>query len=99
MKLGNKHGEAQTTIVRADFSGGLNTTANVDGIAENQLSVAVNVEVDHSTGRLKTVAGTTDLFTMPMQYFFAALYDEINDVLLIVRQDKAVLALIKEIGA
>ena len=91
MRLGTKH-ENQQTIVRADFSGGLNTTANVDGIAENQLSVAVNVEVDHSTGRLKTVAGTTDLFTMPMEYFLAALYDEINDVLLIVRTDKVVLS-------
>lgn len=52
MQLGVKH-QKQQTIVRADFSGGLNTSANVDGIAENQLSVAVNVEVDHATGRLK----------------------------------------------
>lgn len=35
MKLGVKH-QNQQTIVRADFSGGLNTSANVDGIAENQ---------------------------------------------------------------
>lgn len=91
MKLGNKHGEAQTTIVRADFSGGLNTTANVDGIAENQLSLAVNVEVDHATGRLRTVAGTTDVFKFAN--IFAAAYDEINRVLLLATQDRSVYAL------
>lgn len=90
MKLGTKHGEAQTTVVRADFSGGLNTTANVDGIAENQLSLAVNVEVDHATGRLKTVAGTTDLFKFAN--IFAAAYDEINRTLLLVTQDRTVYA-------
>lgn len=87
MKLGTKH-ENQQPIVRADFSGGLNTTANVDGIAENQLSVAVNVEVDHSTGRLKTVAGTTDLIYF--EGICAALYDEINQILLLADNDKEV---------
>ena len=90
MKLGTKHGEVQTTVVRADFSGGLNTTANVDGIAENQLSIALNVEVDHATGRLKTVAGTTDLFKFAN--IFAAAYDEINRTLLLVTQDRKVYA-------
>lgn len=87
MKLGVKH-QNQQTIVRADFSGGLNTSANVDGIAENQLSVAVNVEVDHATGRLKTVAGTTDI--MFFENIFAAMYDEINEKLLLVTADKTV---------
>lgn len=87
MQLTTKH-QNQQTIVRADFSGGLNTSANVDGIAENQLSVAVNVEVDHATGRLKTVAGTTDI--MFFENIFAAMYDEINKVLLLVTADKTV---------
>ena len=87
MKLGVKH-QNQQTIVRADFSGGLNTSANVDGIAENQLSVAVNVEVDHATGRLKTVAGTTDILFL--NNIFAALYDAINGILLLVTADKTV---------
>lgn len=91
MKLGNKHGETQTTVVRADFSGGLNTTANLDGIAENQLSLALNVEVDHATGRLRTVAGTTDV--LRFANIFAAAYDEINHVLLLVTQDRRVYAL------
>ena len=90
MKLSTKHGEAQTTVVRADFSGGLNTTANVDGIAENQLSLALNVEVDHATGRLRTVAGTTDV--LKFADIFAAAYDEINRKLLLVTQDRKVFA-------
>lgn len=89
MKLGTKH-EKQQPVVRADFSGGLNTSTNVDGIAENQLSVAMNVEVDHATGRLKTCAGTTDLFTF--ENIFAALCDEINRKLLLVTQDKKIYA-------
>ena len=89
MKLGVKH-QNQQTLVRANFSGGLNTSANVDGIAENQLSVAVNVEVDHATGRLKTVAGTTDILFL--DNIFAAMYDEINATALIVTTDKTVYA-------
>ena len=61
-----------------------------DGIAENQLSFAVNVEVDHATGRLKTVAGTTDVWHFPK--IFAAAYDEINDKLLLIDEDKKVYA-------
>ena len=62
----------------------------MDGISENQLSVAVNVEVDHATGRLRTVAGTVDI--LRFENIFAALYDEINQKLLIVRTDKKVFA-------
>ncbi len=90
MRLGVKH-QNQKPIIRADFSGGLNTSTNVDGISENQLSVAVNVEVDHATGRLRTVAGTVDI--LRFENIFAALYDEINKKLLIVRTDKKVFAL------
>lgn len=99
MKLSKKH-ETQQPIIRADFSGGLNTSTNVDGIAENQLSVAVNVEVDHATGRLRTVAGTVAV-DIPMPFpigdeegslenteeIFAAMYDEIKRELLLVTQD------------
>lgn len=35
-----------------------------------------NVEVDHATGKLKTVAGTIDL--LKFQNVFAAMYDEVN---------------------
>lgn len=95
MRLGVKH-QNQQPIVRADFSGGLNTTANVDGIKENQLAVAINVEVDHATGRLKTVAGTTDI--LQFDNIFAAMYDEINHVLLLVKDDKTVYAVNSQLG-
>ena len=48
MKLGFKH-ENQFQIVHADFSGGLNTSTSVDGILENQLARATNLEVFSST--------------------------------------------------
>lgn len=90
MRLGVKHAQQQP-VIRADFSGGLNTTSNMDGIAENQLAAAVNVEIDHATGRLKTVAGTVDL--VHFANIFAAAYDEINEKLLLVTQSKLVYAL------
>lgn len=89
MRLSRKHAN-QTTVVRADFSGGLNTTANVDGIAENQLSEAINVEIDHSTGRLKTVGGTTDIVVKESGRITAAMYDYINGVLLVAYDDRTV---------
>ena len=89
MKLGVKHANQQQ-VVRADFSGGLNTSANIEGIAENQLSYAVNVEIDQATGRLKTVAGTSDI--MSFDGIVAAAYDEINGVILLVKSDKSVYA-------
>ena len=58
MKISTKHEGQQTTTVYADFTGGLNTAAQVDAIAENQLAECVNMEVDFSTARLKTVEGT-----------------------------------------
>lgn len=90
MKISSKHGQNQQSVARADFSGGLNTSVNTDGIAENQLSVAINVEVDHATGRLKTVAGTVDVFEF--DDIFAAMYDDINRELLLVTSDKQILA-------
>lgn len=87
MRLGTKHANQQT-VVRADFSGGLNTSTTPDNIAENQLAMAINIEIDHATGRLKTVGGTTDIVQTPD--IFALLYDQINDTFLIVKQDKAV---------
>lgn len=90
MRLGTKH-QNQFQVVRADFSGGLNTSATRDGIAENQLAIATNVEVDHSTGKLKTVAGTVTV--MKFRDIFAAMYDAINQKLLVVQNDKEVYAL------
>ena len=90
MKLVNKHREpSPVVVVREDFSGGLNLTFNADGIAENQLIVAENVEAERNTGRLKTVAGTIDVLNSNYE-IFAAMYDGINKVILIVYTDKIV---------
>lgn len=87
MRLGTKHVNQQPVIL-SDFSGGLNTSSNLDGIAQNQLANALNVECDQSNGRLKTVAGTVDVLSF--DNIIAAVYDEINSVLLLVTEDKKV---------
>ena len=87
MRRGAKH-QNQFQIVFSDFSGGLNTSAARDGIAENQLTGATNVEVDHSTGALRTVSGTIDLLSF--KDIFAALYDGINKKILLVKKNRKV---------
>ena len=86
MKLISKHGEQQTTLARADFTGGLNTSAQLESIAENQLAECVNMEVDAATGRLRTVEGTVDVLTDTE--IFAVVYDSINSLMLIVDEKK-----------
>ena len=88
MRLSNKHANP-ATVTRSDFSGGLNTTNNVDGISETQLAQGTNVEVDHSTRRLKSVSGTVDVFTSTTN-IFATMYDDINKKFLLVYEDKTV---------
>ena len=88
MRLSNRHANPQT-IIRADFSGGLNTTANVDGIAENQLVDCLNIEIEHNTGRMKSVAGTVEVVHSE-ENIFAAMWDEINKKILLVVEDKTV---------
>ena len=87
MRLGVKHA-SQQTVARADFSGGLNTAAAIEGIAENQLAEVENMEIDHSTGRLKTVAGTVEV--LRQEGIFAVIHDSINKRFLIVLEDKTV---------
>lgn len=88
MIVATKHGERQQVIVRADFTGGLNTSASVEDIAENQLAECVNMEIDVGRGRLCTVAGTVDILETPK--IFAAMYDSINSLILIVKEDKKI---------
>ena len=87
MILSAKH-QNQQPLTLIDFSGGLNTSSTLDDVASNQLSYAVNVEIDSASGRLKTVAGTRDILNF--ENIFAAVYDEINEVLLIVDTDRKV---------
>lgn len=88
MRLSNRHANLQT-VSRADFSGGLNTTANVDGIAENQLVDCLNIEIEHNTGRMKSIAGTVEVVHSEKN-IFAAMWDEINKKILLVFEDKTV---------
>lgn len=60
MRLSTKHA-SQQTISFKDFSGGLNTTKSTESIAQNELSRALNVCLDKSTGLLRTVQGTDEL--------------------------------------
>lgn len=87
MRLGVKH-QNQQTVTRSDFSGGLNTAAAIEGIAENQLAEVVNMEIDHSTGRLETVAGTVEV--LHQEGIYAVIHDSINSRFLIVLNDKTV---------
>lgn len=88
MVVSTKHAGREQAIVRADFTGGLNTAASVEDIAENQLAEVVNLEVDAATGRLRTVAGTLDILESPK--IFAAVYDSINSLILIVKEDRKI---------
>ena len=85
MIISSKHAERQQPTARADFTGGLNTAASVEDIAENQLAEVVNMEIDAATGRLCTVAGTLDI--LETENIFAAIYDSINALILIVKND------------
>ena len=86
--LSSRHANQQT-VQLYDFSGGLNTTSSVDGISANQLSECVNMEIDSATNRLRTVAGTKDVF-VPGKSIFAAAHDSINHKILYVDEGKTV---------
>lgn len=90
MRLASKHGEnnQQRSILKGDFTGGLNTSMSAEDIAENQLADVLNMEVDHDSAKLRTVAGTVDILRTPEIY--AAIYDLINGVILVVKTDKRI---------
>ena len=97
MRKTRKH-ENQEPVIYSDFSGGLNLSTNADGIAINELHESINVEVEQSTGRLKTVAGTVDVLNVANE-IFAAIYDEINKAVLLVMANKSVHLVNQETGA
>lgn len=88
MRLASKHGENQRAILKADFTGGLNTSMSAEDIAENQLANVLNMEIDHTDAKLRTVAGTIDILETPDIY--AAIHDLINGVILVVKNDKKI---------
>lgn len=88
MRLASKHGENQQSILKGDFTGGLNTSMSAEDIAENQLADVLNMEVDHNNAKLRTVAGTIDILQTPE--ICAAIHDLINGVILVVKTDRQV---------
>lgn len=95
MRLWVKHTNQQT-VTFSDYSGGLNTESTIEGIGENQLAMVENMEVDHATGRLRTISGTEAYIRK--ESLFAVMYDEINRKILLVKQDKKVYIENNEIG-
>jgi hypothetical protein len=91
-KIACKHANQQIIEYR-DFSGGLNTSAALEFIAPNELGKAVNVELDPSTGLLRTVSGTEDLYLNESLDFKAFFYDKTNSKFLLVDADKNVYTL------
>ena len=88
MRLASKHGENQRAILKADFTGGLNTSMSAEDIAENQLANVLNMEIDHTDAKLRTVAGTVDILETPD--ICAAIHDLINGVILVVKNDRKI---------
>lgn len=92
MRLSTKHANQQT-IQLYDFSGGLNTSNAEEMIGQNELSKAINVEIDPSTRLLRTVQGTKRIFTSEGKAFTDFAYSVIADLFLIVDADKNVYTL------
>ena len=84
MRLSCKHSNQQT-MQYADFSGGLNTSVAQEMIAQNELAVCENMDVDTNTGLLKVVDGNKKIMSPPTgKTFSAMMYDTINNVFLVV---------------
>ena len=93
MRPSTKH-QNQQPMMLADFSGGLNTVVTDEMIAPNEMSYAVNVEVNKA-GKLRTVQGTFDVIDaseMITDDIRAAAWDDINQALLLFCKDGRVLA-------
>lgn len=88
MRLSIKHTNQQS-VTYTDFSGGLNTSVAQEMIAQNELAVCLNMDVDTATGRLKTVDGCEVVYR-PDLSLRAVLYDKINRVFLLVDDAQAV---------
>lgn len=92
MRLSNKHVNPQIIEYR-DFSGGLNTSNASEMIQQNELAKAVNVQIDQSTGLLKTVSGMDTIYTDSEKTFDELIYDSIGDTFLLITRDGAVYSL------
>jgi hypothetical protein len=88
MRLSLKH-QNQNTITNYDFRGGLNSTSAQEMIAANQLAETLNMELDRSTGLLRTVNGTETVYKPGGDLKITAfIYDKINKTMFIVSGQK-----------
>lgn len=90
-RISCKH-QGQQMVEYRDFSGGLNTSMALEYISMNELGKAENVELDPSTGLLRTVAGTDNVYLNDSLEFKAFFYDKTNSAFLLVDKDKKVYA-------
>lgn len=103
MRLSTKH-ETQQTVQLYDFSGGLNTSNAEEMIGVNDLSVAINMEIDSGTGLIKTVQGTEDIYKDDTKSFTNGFYANIANLFILTDSEQKVYTLttdgktIKEIG-
>lgn len=101
MKLSAKHGNQATEILQS-FAGGLNTSLPDELIDKAQLAQAVNVELDITSGVLRTVRGTIDLWKLKINDIREGAYDVLNDVILLFTKTGTVYAVengvVKQIG-
>lgn len=77
-RLSVKHPN-QHIVEYKDFTGGLNTSNAEEMIAPNELSHAVNVEIDKATGVLRTVAGTVTMMEVEDAAFTDFAYDKLGE--------------------
>lgn len=107
MQLSSKHGGRQQVVTLSDFTGGLNTSTTEEQIAANQLVESINFEVQSTTGLLKTVDGTRQIYRTPAdaEYKFkAAAYDRLNGHIVLFGDNKAIFSTknmqeVKQIGS
>lgn len=90
-RLSTKHANQQPVLYQ-DFSGGLNTSNASEMIQPNELSVSINVEIDKSTGLLRTVAGTVTLLETEGAGFTDFAYDKLGEAFIICSEDGTVRA-------
>lgn len=88
-RLSVKH-QNQRIIEYKDFTGGLNTSNAEEMIAPNELSHAVNVEIDKATGVLRTVAGTVTMLEVEDGAFTDFAYDKLGQCFVICSSDGTV---------
>lgn len=97
-RISCKHANQQI-MEYSDFSGGLNTSSAIEMIAMNELTKAVNVEIDPSTGLLRTVAGTDNVYLNEDLDFKAFFFDKTNETFVLITEETVNNATVRKVYA